>query len=84
MVTQELLMETAEELVRQKCIYQKALDQIDKYGNLIDMQATARQAIADASQPGVEADAVSCARCGRITQGDAYHEVCSFCVDRTA
>ncbi len=40
----------AVEVVRQKEIYRKALDLIDKYGGLIDMQATARKAIAEVDE----------------------------------
>jgi|GEM_PF-2377900 len=44
------------EALRCRSIYRKALDEIDKYGDLINMQATARKAISDACQPVGEAD----------------------------
>lgn len=56
MVTQEMLTERVKEIVRQKRIYRKALDQIDMYGDLCDMQATARKAINDAAEPKGAAD----------------------------
>ena len=44
------------ENIRQKKIYQKALDLINMYGNLIDMQATAREALTRACDQSVKAD----------------------------
>ena len=59
MTDADKLQKLVAEVIRQKKIYRKALDLIDMYGSLVDMQATARKAIADATQPGNAADTKS-------------------------